>query len=1285
MSINLLEQHEQLEREHAKLIALNTQLQEKIKEREQAEAALRESENRFRQLTENLKEVLWLNTPDYSKTLYISPSYEQVWGRTTASLYQNPCSFLEALHPDDRNWVEERIRKEGQDGFSLEYRIVHPNGEVHWIWDRGFPVKDEQGVVHRIAGIAEDITERKRAQEKLLKYADEVRDLYNNAPCGYHSLDPNGLYVQINDTELEWLGYSREEVVGKLRFSDLLVPEDRPLFLAKYQEFVSKGTVKDIEYHIRSKNGTTRTILLSATALLDTDGSFLMSRATLYDITDRRLAERLVERSEEKFARSFRSSPVGLAVTRFSDGRFIEVNQAASKFLGYSDDELIGQSTIDLRMWVNPAERQELIERLIEEGSVHDLEIVFRTKQGTHVTCAYSAEQIEVDGEPCVLSALLDITERRYMEQALKANEELLRLFVKHTPAAIAMFDKEMRYLQVSDRFLTDYHLEGKDIIGKSHYEVFPNIPDRWKEVHRRILAGAVERNDEDPYEEADGTQGWLQWESLPWRRADGEIGGLILFTQVITERKRNEQALRVSEERFAKIFNLSPYRMGILRASDGVVLDVNDCWVRETGFSREETVNHRIFELDDWLSNDVRNEIRDLLAHRRPIRSLEGPIRTKSGEERVALSSIALVDFDGEPCYLWAADDITERKQVEEDKRQLIHDLGERVKELMALHQTARILQDETKNLPQLLQEIVVLLPSAWQYSEVTAARICFGELEFKTKGFAPSQWSQKVEFSGGDLKGEIEVVYLEQKPPADIGPFSHEEESLINSLAEMIGSALNRRYAQRALQESEEVFRTLAETVSAGIYIYRNARFIYVNPTAEQMTGYSRDELLKMSVFDLAHPSSKENVKEHVKKRALGWQTPARVEDKVITKTGEERWMDVSAAGTNFRGEPAVIATTFDITSRKKAEEELQRSEERYRTLFETAPDAVEVFDSQMRLLMTNERGATLYGFKDATELIGRSAYDFVAPEDRERFKTLIEGMQSTGKLAVFECTGLRRDGTRFDMETRATLIPHVDGEGASVLTVTTDITQRKTAEKALKASQEQLRALSAKMQSTREEEGTRIAREIHDELGGALTGLKWELEGIDTQLMSTRDGADLSDVRKQISSMTGLIESTINTVRRISSELRPGVLDDLGLVAAIEWQAQQFQRRTGIAVHWETELDTTEVSRDGATAVFRIFQEVLTNVLRHSRAHNIYVKLFEIHDSLELEVVDDGRGITDDEQRNTQSLGLLGMKERALLVGGGVSIKGSAGQGTTVVVRIPLDQHLESGASA
>jgi signal transduction histidine kinase len=153
-----------------------------------------------------------------------------------------------------------------------------------------------------------------------------------------------------------------------------------------------------------------------------------------------------------------------------------------------------------------------------------------------------------------------------------------------------------------------------------------------------------------------------------------------------------------------------------------------------------------------------------------------------------------------------------------------------------------------------------------------------------------------------------------------------------------------------------------------------------------------------------------------------------------------------------------------------------------------------------------------------------------------------------------------------------------------------------------------------------------------------------------------------------------MTVLIEGTIDTVRRISSELRPGVLDDLGLIAALEWQAQQFQSRTGIEYHSSSSLESVELNRESATAVFRIFQEILTNVLRHSQATAIQVEQREDANHFELKVTDNGRGITNEEKSNTTSLGLLGMRERALLVGGEVSIEGGKG-GTTVVVRVPL----------
>ena len=187
--------------------------------------------------------------------------------------------------------------------------------------------------------------------------------------------------------------------------------------------------------------------------------------------------------------------------------------------------------------------------------------------------------------------------------------------------------------------------------------------------------------------------------------------------------------------------------------------------------------------------------------------------------------------------------------------------------------------------------------------------------------------------------------------------------------------------------------------------------------------------------------------------------------------------------------------------------------------------------------------------------------------------------------------------------------------------------------------------------------------------------LTGLKWDLERIDKMLETPRNGSLVPDVHTRIGSMTAIIETTITTVQRIASELRPGVLDDLGLVAAIEWQVDQFQARTGLKCHWTNTANEVALDREKSTAVFRILQEILTNVLRHAHATNLDVRLSRNRNHLELEVKDDGCGITKGQRINSRSLGLLGMKERALLVGGDVHISGKEGRGTTVLVRVPL----------
>ncbi len=230
--------------------------------------------------------------------------------------------------------------------------------------------------------------------------------------------------------------------------------------------------------------------------------------------------------------------------------------------------------------------------------------------------------------------------------------------------------------------------------------------------------------------------------------------------------------------------------------------------------------------------------------------------------------------------------------------------------------------------------------------------------------------------------------------------------------------------------------------------------------------------------------------------------------------------------------------------------------------------------------------------------------------------------------------------------------------------------EIAERKRAEEHLRKSEENLRALAAHLQSVREEEGTRIAREIHDELGQSLTGLKMDLTWVANRLRG-----DQRVLAEKAKSMSGLIDGAIQSVRKIASRLRPEVLDQLGLTAAIGWHARDFRKRTGIRCKLSLPSDTLMLDRERSTAAFRIFQELLTNVARHANATRIDVAMQIESGALVLTVEDNGKGIAESAVYNPKSLGLLGMRERVLPFGGAVEIARAQDKGTKVRVSIPL----------
>jgi PAS domain S-box-containing protein len=361
--------------------------------------------------------------------------------------------------------------------------------------------------------------------------------------------------------------------------------------------------------------------------------------------------------------------------------------------------------------------------------------------------------------------------------------------------------------------------------------------------------------------------------------------------------------------------------------------------------------------------------------------------------------------------------------------------------------------------------------------------------------------------------------------------------------------------------------------------------------------------------------------------------------------------------------------VGVFLDITERKLAENSLRASEDRFRSLVETSPDAVLLTAPDGRILSANEAACRMFGRSEA-ELIQVGRSGVVNPSD-PRLTAALQERAETGRFRG-DLTFVRKDGSTFPGEVSSAVFTDQRGELRTSMVIH-DTTGRKQAEEALSRSREALRALAARIERVREDERTRIAREVHDELGHTMTDLRLDLAWLSRRL-GEAGFAGRSSIRERVKAMSQRVVVGAQTVRRIATELRPAVLDALGLAAAIEWQSREFQQRARIKCEIQIPDTFPVIEAPRSTAVFRIFQEILNNVVLHASASQVKVRLTARQGRLLLRVSDNGRGMAQMEQSSPSALGLLGIRERATLLGGGVRIASAPNRGTTITVSIP-----------
>ncbi|SCG85222.1 PAS domain S-box protein [Methanobacterium congolense] len=541
-----------------------------------------------------------------------------------------------------------------------------------------------------------DPTELKYAIELAIYKNQTKKELKQNEKRFRHILE-NSLDVvyrrNLDSDEYDYLspmieqvlGYSTEEFISmpSTEVVELIHPHDRENVSNIFANaFSGKTKTYNIEYRFKQKNGHYKWVNDFGSIVKDGDIMFLIG--SVYDITERKKGEerrkngeKALRESEEKYRAMMNYSSDAIVLTDF-EGNFVECNKNAEELFGYSQEELIKLNFRD----IHPSEELEVVQTSFKKIIMDDMgtvDTLVLTKDNKKVPVAITGSLIEYGDKTIIQGMFRDITERKESEEsllninkALKKRDEEFKYFIDSAPVAIAMFDKRMRYIAASLRWIEDYNLEGQELHGISHYDIFPEITDEVKEVHKRALTGSIERADDDKFVRADGRVQYIRWEVHPWYLSSGDIGGIIIFSEDVSERINAEKKFRDNEEKYRTLFESNP-DYTIIVGLDGIILDFNVAAEQIIGIFKDELIGKHLMDLGILPKDelDLLEEKFSLLVKHGEVAPFEFRIIDKNGDIRWGETSLTLIMGENGPAYILVIfNDITERKIAEKKLR---------------------------------------------------------------------------------------------------------------------------------------------------------------------------------------------------------------------------------------------------------------------------------------------------------------------------------------------------------------------------------------------------------------------------------------------------------------------------------------------------------------------------------------------------------------------------------------------------------------------------------------
>ncbi|HZI54594.1 MAG TPA: PAS domain S-box protein, partial [Chitinophagaceae bacterium] len=732
--------------------------------------------------------------------------------------------------------------------------------------------------------------------------------------------------------------------------------------------------------------------------------------------------------------------------------------------------------------------------------------------------------------------------------------------------------------------------------------------------------------------------------------------------------RKKSEDALRDREKQIQAIFSNAPDAVVVVD-SHATVIRWNPEAEQLFGWKKEEAIGRTL--------NEIIVPPRFRESHRKGMQFFRDTGQSKILGKSVDLKAVKkdLMEIDvsvrispmimeQQLLFIGFIRDITERKQLEDKLKTFNEELSQKVAEKTS----------ELKEIFERVTDGFIALDKNFCYTYMNKKG---GKLTHRDPDtlIGKNVWEEFPAVVGSSTYEAFNRAMTQQQYDSNTDyyePFDLWYENYIypspNGLSVFVRDITQEKKSEREISKVKALADKLIDSLPGVFYFFDKAgRFIRWNKQLEKVTGYSAEEIANMHPADFFEAKEKNYVVERIQGMFRKGLNDA--DANLITRAGKKIPYFFKTVLIDYEGGPCLLGHGIDITERKRAETELRASEQKYKLLFESNPLPMWMLSlPDYKFIDVNSVALLQYGYT-REEFLNLSVLDLRPAEDIEKFKA-----STTRDFRGVYHAGIwrhkRKNGTIMYVDIVTHDILYKGQQRRLVLA--NNITEKHSAEEKLKESYEAIRTLTGYLQNVREEERLHISREIHDELGQLLTVLK-----MDVSWLNKRIEPDNIPVKEKLSEILTLVDTTVKSVRRIASELRPSLLDDLGLYAAMEWHLEEFERRSGITkelVIPETELELPDTLKIG---IFRIFQESLTNVARHSGAKNVSVSLLQKDNQLILTIRDNGIGFEEEPMTTQKTLGLLGMKERSTMMGGQYKITSVKGEGTTVTVIVPLSK--------